>query len=292
MGHDSGICGQRIRAQRHHGLPDAAGHGASCGRPSAAPPMPAGRHPGRCLRGSGLSAGTWIFGCGAGKGGSRRAFVRGGVRRTGAPAAADGAAVRRLLCHGRLCAGTGVADRWRAGGKRHFLYGRGRPHLAAGRHRRLRRAGLDLPRGGPAPGTERPAGRQSLSGRCSRPSDSTAGYGQRSERSGYRRGRTGNGTGRFGPGASREGSEALDPGSAGTAGGRVGAAVPRGAAAAWFAAAVPVRRRTGRTAADSPLPMAGNWRHAVPWNFGGAGTIAAGRWISGPVGRAGERRPL
>lgn len=42
MGHDGGVCGQRVRAQWDHGLSDAAGHGASCRRPPAAAPMPLG----------------------------------------------------------------------------------------------------------------------------------------------------------------------------------------------------------------------------------------------------------
>ena len=290
--HDGGVCRQCIRAQFHHGLPDAAGHGASCGRPSSAPPVPAGRHPGRCLRGGGLSAGAWVSGGGAGKGGSWCAFVCGGVRRAGTPAAADGAAVRRLLRHGRLRTGTGAADRRRAGGKRHFLYRRRRPHPAAGRHGRLRRAGLDLSRGGPASGTAGAAGRQSLSGGCSRPANRAAGHRQRPERSGHRRGRVGDGTRCFGPGASSGGSKALDAGGADTAGRCVGAAVPGSTAAACFAAAVPVRWHAERAAAGGPLPLAGDRRCAVQRCFGGAGAVAAGRWISGPVGRAGERRPL
>lgn len=147
--YDSRVCGQRICAQRDHGLSSAAGHGPPCRSPSAAQAMPAGGTVGRSLRSGSVPAGAGLPRRRAGKTGLRRFAVRDGVRRAGASPASDGAAVCSLLRYGRMCAGAGTADRRRSGSQRHFLHGCGHPDAASVRYGVLRRTVLDLSGSGP-----------------------------------------------------------------------------------------------------------------------------------------------
>ena len=289
--HDGGICGQCICAQWNHGLPAAHGHGPSGRSSPAAQALPAGRAAGRSLRGGGVSAGPGLSRRGTGQAGLRRTAVCNGIRRAGAASAADSAAVCGLLRHGRLCAGAGTADRRRTGGQRHFLHGRGCPYAASGRHSILCGSGGNLSGCGPprcAPGADPGDG---VPGRTGGTADGAAGQRQHIERPHHRRAGSGGSTRGAEPAASTPGTEYFDGGSTAKPCRLAGGAVPGGAVPPLYAAALSKRGRAGRTAAGGAVPVGGDRRNPVSGCAGSAGPGAAGKRVSGPLGRTGERRP-
>ncbi len=143
-----GVPGQRIPAERRHGLPSPPGNGAALRRPGGTPALRAGGALRRGLRRGGLSAGPWVALRLAGKapGGPTNGGHR--LRWAAALPSADAAVFCPLLRHGWLCAGTGDAHRRHAGGAGRLLYPGGPAGAARRRHLGLSFAECCLPGGG------------------------------------------------------------------------------------------------------------------------------------------------
>ena len=293
-GLDRGVCGQRVRAEHADGLPVGALCWTAGGNSSPAGAVSAGWGAGGDLRGGGFPAGAGFSLRHAGKAGGWSAAGAGGLWRGGETAAADAAALRRLLCHGRLCAGPGPAGRWRcAGGERRVLHGRGRESAVD----RLRR-GLSGADGG-VPGNGRKGAARTVgdSAGVSRRADngfhSLLRHGERPAGPGVRAAGAGGVSGSAGRSPSPGGSKLAGPRSAGAAGGAAGAPGAGGAGAAVSPAPLPGGGGVGRSAAGGALRLDRDRGGAVHRAVGGPVPHGVGNRIQRPLGRRGgkERSP-
>ncbi len=286
---DGGISGQCVFAERLHGLSAAAGDGVPCGYPASPPALCIFRRGGRTVRSGGVFAGAGVsFRLSRETGG--RGFAGGDCfRRGGAVAAADAAAVCRVLRPGGLCPGAGAGDWRRPVSQRHFLYGCGRWNAVGGRHGGVcgadghfscRRSSWCAGRA--AAGRGMPAGEERMP-------DGAAGHGHQPFRPGERTVGTGGVPRYAGPAAAADGAVPFDGAGAVSAGGPAGTPAPGGAGPAILPAALPGGGGSGRAAAGCTVGVDGGGRQAVSGPAGGSVAHGTGNGISRPVGRTGEK---
>ena len=243
----------------------------------------------RAVRRGGVFAGAGVSFRLSREAGGRGFAGSGRFRRGGTAAAADAAAVRRVLRPGGLCAGAGARDRGRAVGQRHFLYGCGRRDAAGGRHGGVSGADRHFSRrrtprcaGRAAAGRGMPAGED-------RPPDGAAGHRHQPFRPGERTAGAGGVPGRTGPAAAAAGAAPFDGARPMPAGGPAGAAAPGGAGPAVLPAALPGGWGPGRAAAGGAVGVDCGGRQAVSGPVGGSVAHGAGNRISRPLGRTGGK---
>ena len=143
-----GVPGQRIPAERRHGLPSPPGDGAPLRCPGGAAALRSRGALRRGLRRGGLPAGAGVALRLAGKASGGPSDGSHCLRRAAAFPSADAAALRPLLRHGGLRAGAGDALRRDAGGAGRFLHQGGPAGAAHRRHLGLSFAECCLPGGG------------------------------------------------------------------------------------------------------------------------------------------------
>ena len=247
---DHSVCGQRVRAEHAHGLPAAPLHCPPCGHSAAAMALCPGGPFGRDLRRGGVSAGVGLSESAAGEDRGRGGPLGARLRRRGADSPADAAAVRRVLRHGRVCAGPGAAGgQRRAGGPGGVLYRRLRQGAADCRRRGLWGDDGGVPGGGPPRPGRRAGGDPGVRAGPDRPGDGPAGYRQRPAGLRDRSGGAGGVSGGIGRRSAAVGTANADTGAAAVPAGPAGAVGAGGAGAAVASAALPGGGGAGGTAA-------------------------------------------
>lgn len=285
-----GICGQCVCAECPDGLSAAALHRAPGGGDSAPAALRSGGSPGRGLCRGGIPAGVRFSEPSPGEAGGRGPSFRDRLWRRGAAAAADAAAVRRVLRHGRVRAGTGIAGgQRRAGGPGCLLHRCVRKSAADRRSRGLSGSDGGVPGGGP-PRSGRPAGPGAGVPRgpqCR--TDGPVGHRKRPAGPGDRRG----GTGGISRGDGRcfavPGAAIADTGAAAVPTGPAGAAAADGSGPSVAAGALPGGGRAGGIAAGGAQRLDGDRRGAVSGTDSGVFPHGPGAGICRSLGRTGQK---
>lgn len=282
-----GVSGQRVPAERRHGLPSPPGDGTALRRPGGTAAMRAGGALRRVLRRGGLSAGTGVALRLAGE--APGGAIDGGhrLRRAAAFPSADAAALRPLLRHGGLRAGAGDALRRHAGGAGRLLYPGGPPGAAHRRHLGVSPAERRLPGGG----------RAGNGGQALAPAHPPGWPGDRPRRPlrqrqrppGRRRAACVRSDGGGGPGAFSPGTAAASHGGGPPGPGGADGRAPAAGRAACAAALPDGGGR--RAAAGPPLRLADGERRLAGGALGGPDAGGLGKRYRRPLGRGGRRRP-
>lgn len=261
-GHDGGVSGQRVPAQRSHGLHSPALHGASCGHPAAAEAVSGGITFGRAVCIRGVSPGTHLSGSGAGKGCGGSTVGPDRLWRRDAAAALDTAVCAALLRYGGMCTGAGTGGGRRTGGERGFLHGCGCPCPAVCGHGCLHSDDGGLSGCRPSRRDREAAAGAAVCRREERDADCAVGQRQRSAGSRRREACAGIGPGcRHGDPAAG-GSTAVHSGSSALPCRASGAAASGGSGAASQAFAIS-RGERRRAAGDGGIDMGGSGRIPV-----------------------------
>ena len=292
--HDRRLHRQRIRAQRTDGLSASALRRAAGGSAPAARQICVGSASGWRIRSGGVFAGNGISLPDAGESGSRRAAGPDGLRRRAEAAAADAAAVRRLLCHGRVRAGPGPSGGGRrADGERRVLHGRGCKGAADRCGRGLSGADSGVSCGGGKGRPGRAGAGTGVSGRADHGVYRFLRHGKRPAGSGLRGASAGGVSGAVGRRASKRGPLSAGPRIAGASRRAAGAHDAGGAGATVPSDPLPRGGSGGRTAAGGAQRLDGGGGGAVCRTAGCLFPHRAGDGIQRPVGRRGwkEKKP-
>ena len=289
-GRDGDLRGQRVCAERGHGLSAFFGHGPAGGAAAPAETLSAGGPGRRGLCRGGVPAGRRVPGRRAGQAGGGRPAGAAGFRRGGKAPAADFAAVHHCLRLGGMRFGPGAAGGRRGpGGKRRLLYGCGRQGPTDRGHRGLFGDDGGVPGGGKARRRRRAAAGAGLHRWARRGADRPLGQRQRPPGPGGRPAGAGGGAWRPGQLPAPGGLPPADAGGAGGSGGPAGAGAPGGPGAAAPPAAVSRRGNSRRTAAGRADGLGGDRRNQVRRHIGGAVAHVIGNRLHGPVGRRSQK---
>ena len=291
---DRGVCGQRVCAERADGLSAGALRRASGGHSPPAETLPSGGPAGGRLCRGGISAGAGLSLRNAGEAGGRHTAGAGGLWRRGKAAAADAAAVRRLLCHGRVRAGPGPGGGGRrADGERRVLHGRGCKGAADRCGRGLSGSDSGVSCGGGKGRPGRAGAGTGVSGRADHGVYRFLRHGKRPAGSGLRGASAGGVSGAVGRRASKRGPLSAGPRIAGASRRAAGAHDAGGAGAAVPSDPLPRGGSGGRTAAGGAQRLDGGGGGAVCRTAGCLFPHRAGDGIQRPVGRRGwkEKKP-